>query len=261
MEALAVATGHLTPKLLKKELEKIKIPPDKILITHPKPQYLKTIMSEIKKLGIPNIRILKDSEFLGLLGPSGSGKSTILKCIYRTYIPTHGSIWYDSISYGKINLAFADEHTVLNVRHKEIGYVSQFLKVIPRISAIDIVAEPLLSKNGLSKQEGRKRACELLERLRIPSNLFDAYPCTFSGGEEKWINIARAIIWRPRFLLLDEPVASLDKKSMDTVILLFKELQSQGSSIVGIFHDVKLMERIADRIFEIDGGATPPISY
>jgi len=190
-------------------------------------------------------------EFLGLAGPSGVGKSTILKCIYRTYLPTSGDIWYDSIMFGKVNLSTISDHMVIGLRHKEIGYVSQFLKVIPRVSAIDVVAEPLLIRNGTSAKEARKKAGELLERLNIPQYLFDAYPSTFSGGEQQRINIARAIIWKPRLLLLDEPTASLDKDSSAIVVELLKELKSEGVSMIGIFHDERLMESITDRVYRV----------
>ena len=193
-----------------------------------------------------------NGEFLGLAGPSGAGKSTILKCLYRTYLPTSGDIWFDSILFGRVNMSTIADHMVIAIRHKEIGYVSQFLKVIPRVSAIDIVAEPLLKRNGVSEKEARKRAGELLERLNIPTYLFDAYPSNFSGGEQQRVNIARAIIWKPRLLLLDEPTASLDKDSTAIVVELLKELRREGTSMVGIFHDEKLMESIVDRVYRIN---------
>ncbi len=188
---------------------------------------------------------------LGLSGPSGTGKSTVLKCIYRTYLPTGGDIWYDSIAYGRINLARTADPVVLEIRNKEVGYVSQFFRVIPRVSAIEIVAEPLLTRKGLSEGEAKKSAADILERLNIPANLFDAYPSTFSGGEQQRLNIARAVIWKPRLLLLDEPTASLDKDSIAVVIGLLRELRDQGTSVIGIFHDNGLMTSITDRTYRV----------
>lgn len=196
--------------------------------------------------------IVDRGEFLGLAGPNGAGKSTILKCIYRTYLATGGSIWYDSILYGQVNLAVITDHMVIGIRHKEIGYVSQFLKVIPRVSAVDIVAEPLLLKNGVSPKEAKTKAGELLERLNISSKLFDAYPSTFSGGEQQKVNIARAVIWKPGLLLLDEPTASLDKDSTSIVIDLLRELKEEGTSMVGIFHDERLMDFITDKTYRVN---------
>jgi len=192
-------------------------------------------------------------EFLGLTGPSGAGKSTILKCIYRTYLPTGGDIWYDSVLYGQVNLATIADQMVIGIRDKEIGYVSQFLKVIPRVSAVDIVAEPLL-KQGVLPKEAKRKAGELLERLNIPTRLFEAYPATFSGGEQQRVNIARALIWKPRLLLLDEPTSSLDKNSAAIVVELLKELKSEGTSMIGAFHDNEIMKKITDSVYEVSSG-------
>jgi alpha-D-ribose 1-methylphosphonate 5-triphosphate synthase subunit PhnL len=189
--------------------------------------------------------------FLGLSGPSGVGKSSILKCIYRTYLPTSGEVWYDSLLFGRVNLAEIKDNMIIDIRHKEIGYVSQFLKVIPRVSAVDILADPLLKKNGISAMEAKKKARELLARLEIPAHLFDAYPATFSGGEQQRINIARAIIWKPRLLLLDEPTASLDSHSVSIVVALLKELRAQGTSMIGIFHDQELLTAITDSVYRL----------
>jgi alpha-D-ribose 1-methylphosphonate 5-triphosphate synthase subunit PhnL len=194
---------------------------------------------------------LNEGEFLGLSGPSGAGKSSILKCIYRTYLPTGGHIWYDSMAMGKVDLASATEHDVLKLRSQEIGYVSQFLKVIPRVPALDIVAEPLLCA-GVGPESARKQAADLLSRLNIPDRLFDAYPSTFSGGEQQRINIARAVIWKPRLLLLDEPTASLDKRSSSLVVEELMKMRDQGTAMVGILHDRELMSSISDRIYTIE---------
>ena len=189
--------------------------------------------------------------FLGLSGPSGAGKSTVLKCIYRTYLPTGGAIWYRSAQYGPVDLATQSDRSMIDLRTREIGYVAQFLKVVPRVSALDVVMEPIVARNGVSREEARSRATDLLERLRIPRHLFDAYPATFSGGEQQRINIAHAVSWRPRLLLLDEPTASLDQGSVEVVVDILKELRREGTTMIGIFHDTELMERVTDDIFHI----------
>jgi alpha-D-ribose 1-methylphosphonate 5-triphosphate synthase subunit PhnL len=189
--------------------------------------------------------------FLGLAGPSGAGKSTVLKCIYRTYLPSSGSVWYDSAEYGRIDLATLADRAVIDIRTREMGYVSQFLKVIPRVPALDVVMEPILARNGVSREEARIRAVGLLKRLRIPEHLFDAYPATFSGGEQQRINIAHAVSWKPRLLLLDEPTASLDSESVELVSELLRELRQQGTTMIGIFHDREFMESVTDSVFTI----------
>lgn len=189
--------------------------------------------------------------FLGLSGPSGAGKSTVLKCLYRTYIPSGGAIRYDSAFHGPVDLARLPDRTVIDIRDREMGYVSQFLKVIPRISTLDVVMEPILSRNGVSREAARKRSISLLERLRIPPHLYDAYPATFSGGEQQRVNIARAVGWKPRLLLLDEPTASLDNDSVGVVLEILKELREEGTTMIGIFHDAVLLESVTDSVCRI----------
>jgi alpha-D-ribose 1-methylphosphonate 5-triphosphate synthase subunit PhnL len=189
--------------------------------------------------------------FLGLSGPSGAGKSTVLKCIYRTYLSTNGAIHYHSASYGKVDLATLPDRAVIDIRSREMGYVSQFLKVIPRVSALDVIMEPILARNGVSRDAAKKRASGLLERLRIPSHLFDAYPATFSGGEQQRINIARAVGWKPRLLLLDEPTASLDTNSIGIVLEILKELRNEGTTMIGVFHDTTLLASVTDAVYHV----------
>ncbi len=189
--------------------------------------------------------------FLGLSGPSGAGKSTVLKCLYRTYLPSSGTISYDSAILGTVDLATLPDRAVLDIRHREMGYVSQFLKVIPRVSALEVVMEPILARNGASRDEARQRAVSLLERLRIPGRLHDAYPATFSGGEQQRVNIARAVSWRPRLLLLDEPTASLDRDSVAIVLDILAELRQAGTTMIGIFHDQQLLHSVTDEVYAI----------
>ena len=209
-------------------------------------------------LGDKRIRACRDISFhvspggfLGLSGASGAGKSTVLKCLYRTYLPTGGTIRYDSAAWGEVDLATIADRTVIDIRHREMGYVSQFLKVIPRVSALDVVMEPILTRNGAGRDEARRRAVDLLERLRIPAHLHDAYPATFSGGEQQRINIARAVSWRPRLLLLDEPTASLDRGSVAVVLDILAELRREGTTMIGIFHDQQLLHSVTDEVYAI----------
>lgn len=189
--------------------------------------------------------------FLGLSGPSGAGKSTVLKCIYRTYPTSGGAIRFNSAIYGWVDLAALPDRAVIEIRNREMGYVSQFLNVIPRVSALEVVMEPMLSHNGMSRNAARQKAAALLERLRIPSHLFDAYPATFSGGEQQRINIARAVGWKPQLLLLDEPTASLDKDSIAVAMEILKELREEGATMIGIFHDAALLESATDNVCRI----------
>jgi len=194
---------------------------------------------------------VEKGEFLAITGPSGIGKSSILKCIYRTYIPTSGNIWYDSQHYGLVDLKSIDERKMNYLRKNEIGYVSQFLKVIPRVSAVDVIKERLLFL-GYQMNEATERTIELLKELQISESLWEAYPATFSGGEQQRINLARAFISNPKLLLLDEPTASLDGKMKDVVVKKLLNLKKHGTAMIGIFHDIETMKKVADNVLNME---------
>ncbi|HEV2479423.1 MAG TPA: ATP-binding cassette domain-containing protein [Puia sp.] len=193
-----------------------------------------------------------EGEIVGLTGKSGSGKSSLMKCMHRTYLATSGQILYRSLN-GVVDLVTADDHAIIALRRSEIRYCSQFLSVIPRVSAIDVVAEPLF-RTEKDKDLARTRAKTLLEAVGLPSGLWDAYPVTFSGGEQQRVNVARAIIARPRLLLIDEPTASLDTRTKDVVIGLIRELKQHGTAVLCISHDEYTLEKLADRRLHLQGG-------
>ena len=195
--------------------------------------------------------ILAAGQFLGVSGPSGSGKSSLLKCLYRTYLPTTGAIWYTDGRSETRNLAAEDDHVILRLRRQEIGYVSQFFPVIPRVSALDTIANGMVAR-GFPRVESDKRARELLARLAIPRSLWDMFPSTFSGGEKQRINIIHAVIAQPRMLLLDEPTASLDAASAREAVSLISELKAQGTAMIGVFHDTALLSRLSDQVVEME---------
>jgi alpha-D-ribose 1-methylphosphonate 5-triphosphate synthase subunit PhnL len=187
---------------------------------------------------------------LAVIGPSGAGKSSLLKCVFGTYLPTSGNIMYTSKSGTTYDLANTDLQTMRELRTYEIGYVSQFFHVIPRIAAIDVLSEPLINR-GVSTAEAQLRAKELMSMVGIPESLWSMYPSTFSGGEKQRLNILYGIITRPRLLLLDEPTASLDPVSKERVLNLLMELKTQGSTILGVFHDYASMQVVADMSYNI----------
>ncbi len=178
-------------------------------------------------------------------GKSGAGKTTILKCIYRTYLTSHGHIWYDSLEFGRLDIAAATEDVVLELRERELGYCSQFLKVLPRVPALEVAAEPLL-RQGTSRPEALEKAATWLARLGIEESRWQAYPVTFSGGEQQRLNVARAFIAAPRLLLLDEPTASLDAKSKSIVLEMVAEAKAAGVGIVTVSHDAEALKTLAD---------------
>jgi alpha-D-ribose 1-methylphosphonate 5-triphosphate synthase subunit PhnL len=199
-----------------------------------------------------------EGEFVGITGKSGSGKSTILKLIYRSYLPQAGSIIYHSKVFGKTDLAKTSERRIIYLRRFEIGYVSQFLRVIPRTSARSIVEKAVLEM-GESESAARKKAEQMLEHFELAPELWDSYPATFSGGEKLRLNIARAMIKEPRLLLLDEPTASLDAHSKGKVRELISLLKEKGTTMLGIFHDVGFMGGLCDRTHLMNEGVIEEI--
>jgi alpha-D-ribose 1-methylphosphonate 5-triphosphate synthase subunit PhnL len=188
-------------------------------------------------------------ECVVLSGPSGAGKSSILKMIFGNYRCDSGRIGVRHRG-ALIDLAAAEPRQVLNVRRSTIGYVSQFLRAVPRVATIDVVAEPLIV-NGMARAEAQARAGELLHRLNIPERLWQLPPATFSGGEQQRVNIARGFISDLPILLLDEPTASLDAANRAVVVELIAEKKRHGVAMVAIVHDDEIRHLIADRIVDV----------
>jgi len=186
---------------------------------------------------------------VALYGPSGTGKSTLLRSLYANYKPGSGHIWIRHES-AWVDMAGAAPHRVLEIRRKTIGYVSQFLRVIPRIPSRDIVAEPLHAL-GTDLAMARAKAEGLLARLNISQAMWDLAPATFSGGEQQRVNIARGFVVEYPVLLLDEPTASLDAGNRAVVVDLILEAKARGAAIVGIFHDDEVREAVADRVYDL----------
>jgi alpha-D-ribose 1-methylphosphonate 5-triphosphate synthase subunit PhnL len=194
-----------------------------------------------------------EGEIVALTGKSGSGKSSLMKCIYRTYLASSGKILYRTAQGRIVDLAAASDYEVLQIRKTEMTYCSQFLQVIPRVSAMDVVAAGLVAR-GRSMEEARNATSDCFARLSLPSELWDAYPSTFSGGEQQRVNIARAMISRPRILLVDEPTASLDMKTKDAVIAMLLDLKRAGTTIILITHDEHTLAKMSDRSLHLENG-------
>jgi alpha-D-ribose 1-methylphosphonate 5-triphosphate synthase subunit PhnL len=196
---------------------------------------------------------IAEGAFVAVVGPSGGGKSTLLKCLYRTYLPSAGRALYRLADETVTDLAGATDAEIVAIRGREIGYVSQFLRPTPRVTAVDLVATPLRDR-GVSTTEARERAGALLRRLALPTDHLDGFPALFSGGEQQRVNIARALIAPSRFLLLDEPTSALDAGNQETVVELLDEARQSGTTILGIFHDIDLVRRLADHVLAFDHG-------
>lgn len=187
---------------------------------------------------------VKAGECVALTGQSGAGKSTLMRLIYGNYKAQSGQI-----RIGNVDLVSAEARQVIGVRRENLGYVSQFLRVVPRVPAIQVVAEPLRAV-GVDEGVALARASELLSELNIPENLWNLSPTTFSGGEQQRVNIARGFAYQYPAMLLDEPTASLDPVNRSVVLNLILEAKQRGAAIVGIFHDSDARKQVCDR--EID---------
>lgn len=184
-------------------------------------------------------------ECLGLVGASGAGKSTLMRMVWGNYLAASGSIMV-----GGVDVARAAPRQIIALRRGTLGYVSQFLRVVPRVPTVDVVAEPLLNL-GVSATEARERAMALLARLNIPERLWPLSPTTFSGGEQQRVNIARGFVHPYPALLLDEPTASLDAVNREVVLTLIEGAKARGAAIIGIFHDEAARARLCDRLVDV----------
>jgi alpha-D-ribose 1-methylphosphonate 5-triphosphate synthase subunit PhnL len=192
-------------------------------------------------------------ECVALADPSGSGKSTLLRCIYGNYRPQAGRILVRHRDR-PVDIVGAEPRTILDVRRRSLGYVSQFLRVIPRVPTLEVVAEPLRAL-GAGPGEARMRAAAMLERLRIPERLWTLSPVTFSGGEQQRVNVARGLAAGHPILLLDEPTASLDAGSRALVVELLRETRRAGTAMLGTFHDAEVRAVVSTRLAMLHGAA------
>ena len=221
--------------------------------------------------GSARLQVLADTsldvhagECVALVGASGRGKSTLMKCLFGSYGADDGALHFAS-SNGPVDIAGASPQRMLELRRRDIAYVSQFLRAVPRVPAIDVVAQRLIDADPAPPSDdlddaahearlnvARDAARRLLSRLNLPRALWELPPATFSGGEQQRVNIARGFVQPARLLLLDEPTASLDAVNRRAVIDLIHEAKAHGAAIVGIFHDEEVRDAVADRCIELD---------
>jgi len=190
---------------------------------------------------------VRAGECIALAGPSGAGKTTLLRSLYGNYRAGSGAIRVRH--HGEmVDIVTASPRLVVEVREETLGYVSQFLRVVPRVPAIEIVAE---AARNMTPEAAQDRAAALLTRLHIPTRLHGLPPATFSGGEQQRINLARGFMGSHPILLLDEPTASLDNANRDIVIAMIQEAKARGTAVVGIFHDTHVRDATADRLIHV----------
>ena len=220
--------------------------------------------------GGARLQVLRDTsldvdagECVALVGASGRGKSTLMKCLFGSYGADAGALRFES-SAGPVDIAEASAQRMIELRRRDIAYVSQFLRAVPRVPALDVVAQRLVDAEPLPASDdlddarheqrmelAREAARALLGRLNLPPALWDLPPATFSGGEQQRVNIARGFVQPARLLLLDEPTASLDAANRRVVVELIQEAKAKGAAVVGIFHDEEVRDAVASRCVEL----------
>lgn len=193
---------------------------------------------------------LDSGQFMVIGGSNGAGKSTLMRCLYRTYRPSAGHAWFES-SYGRVDLARLADVDMVCLRDQEIGFVTQFLRPRPRVSALELVAEPLVAA-GESQEAAEFAARTVLEEFGLKETLWNAYPATFSGGEQQKVNLARALIRPVKLLLLDEPTASLDESARRSLTDRLAKLKSAGVALIGVFHHSADVEHLADEHLRLE---------
>lgn len=208
-----------------------------------------TVLPVVSDVGF----VVHAGECVVLGGPSGAGKSSILKMLYGNYLAAGGHI---RVRHGAdmVDIVDAEPRVILDIRRRTLGYVSQFLRVIPRVPALEIVAEPAMAA-GIARGAALGRAADLLHALNLPERLWKLPPATFSGGEQQRVNIARGFAGEHMILILDEPTASLDAANREAVIGLMAARKASGTAFVGIFHDEEVRARVADRIIDVSAFA------
>jgi alpha-D-ribose 1-methylphosphonate 5-triphosphate synthase subunit PhnL len=194
---------------------------------------------------------LDAGQFMVIGGSNGAGKSTLMRCLFRTYRASAGEAWFDSERFGQVDVLRLADVDVALLRDREIGFVTQFLRPRPRVSALDVVAEPLIAM-GEGEASAHTHARALLSEFGLKEALWHAYPATFSGGEQQKVNLARALIRPVRLLLLDEPTASLDATARQSLIARLAQLKASGVALIGVFHHASDVEHLADAHLRLD---------
>lgn len=194
-----------------------------------------------------------EGEHVALAGTSGAGKSSLLRCVYRTYLPSGGSVRFRTSAGAVVDLTGLSDAEVAGLRGREIGYVSQFLRAEPRRSVLDVVARAGVAR-GASRTEARELAAGALRRVGIAEELWAMHTTVLSGGQKQRVNLAAGTISPPRLLLLDEPVSALDPANRESVLAMIGELTAAGVAVLSVFHDLDAIERLATRVVVLGGG-------
>lgn len=205
------------------------------------------------KLGAQTVHVLKGidldiskNEYVALMGPSGSGKSTLMNLLGCLDTPTSGSYELNGTDVSSLN-----DNALAEIRNSEIGFVFQTFNLLPRSTALENVALPLVYA-GLSKEERLARAAEVLEQVGL-SDRMDHRPNQLSGGQRQRVAVARALVNKPALILADEPTGNLDSKTSIEIMKLFDDIQAAGNTVVLVTHEEDIAQHAKRVIRLVDG--------
>jgi len=213
---------------------------------------------EIHAIKSISLQIYKN-EYVALMGPSGSGKSTLMNIIGCLDTPSKGQYILNQTDVSRM-----DDNALAEIRNKEIGFVFQTFNLLPRASALENVALPLVYA-GFSKEERLQRASEVLRSVGLESRMSHK-PNELSGGQRQRVAVARALVNRPSIILADEPTGNLDTKTSYEIMALFEEIQEQGNTIILVTHEediarhARRIVRLRDGLVETDGANDQVVS-
>jgi len=205
---------------------------------------------EVVALSDVSIEVYRN-EYLALMGPSGSGKSTLMNVLGCLDTPSSGEYFLNGI-----NVSSMEDDELAGVRNKEIGFVFQTFNLLPRLSALENVALPLVYA-GMSKRLRNERAAEVLEMVNL-SDRMDHKPNELSGGQRQRVAIARALVNNPAIILADEPTGNLDTSTSIEIMNIFQDIHANGNTVILVTHEPDIAEyahrviRLRDGLVETD---------
>lgn len=212
------------------------------------------------KLGAQTVHVLKgidldihNNQYVALMGPSGSGKSTLMNLLGCLDTPTSGSYKLNGTDVSSLN-----DNELAEIRNREIGFVFQTFNLLPRSTALENVALPLIYA-GMSKEERLARAAEVLEQVGLADRM-DHRPNQLSGGQRQRVAVARALVNKPALILADEPTGNLDSKTSLEIMKLFDDIQAAGNTVILVTHEEDIAQHAKRIIRLVDGNIDSDIT-
>jgi len=210
-------------------------------------------IAKIYKMGTMEVKAIQSitidiaqNEYVALMGPSGSGKSTLMNILGCLDTPTHGTYILNGT-----DVSHLVDNELAEIRNREIGFVFQTFNLLPRYSALENVALPLIYA-GMGKQARETRAKEVLEQVGLGDRM-EHKPNELSGGQRQRVAVARALVNKPSIILADEPTGNLDSKTSVEIMQLFSDIHKAGNTVILVTHEPDIAKN-AERIVHLRDG-------